>query len=122
MDSPLANRTYRRLFAAQVVALLGTGLSTVALSLLAYQIAGGDAGAVLGTALALKMVAYVAVAPIVGGFAHRRAYVERLALAWGFEILACHRENLRREAGEWVDGQLFVLRRRPVGEDSPPTA
>ena len=35
MESPLANRTYRRLFAAQVVALLGTGLSTVALSLLA---------------------------------------------------------------------------------------
>ena len=71
MVSPLANRTYRRLFAAQVIALLGTGLSTVALSLLAYRIAGGDAGAVLGTALALKMVAYVGIAPIVGGFAHR---------------------------------------------------
>ena len=71
MDSPLANRTYRRLFAAQVIALLGTGLSTIALSLLAYQIAGGEAGAVLGTALALKMVAYVGVAPIVGGLAHR---------------------------------------------------
>ena len=71
MLSPLADQTYRRLFAAQVVALAGTGLSTVALALLAYDLAGGDAGAVLGTALALKMVAYVGVAPIVGGLAHR---------------------------------------------------
>ena len=69
--SPLRDRTYRRLFTAQVVALLGTGLSTVALALLAFELAGGDAGLVLGTALALKMVAYVAIAPIVSGFAHR---------------------------------------------------
>ncbi len=71
MVSPLADRTYRRLFIAQVVALLGTGLSTVALALLAYDLAGGRAGAVLGTALALKMVAYVGIAPIVGALAHR---------------------------------------------------
>ncbi|HSS63203.1 MAG TPA: MFS transporter [Gammaproteobacteria bacterium] len=71
--SPLADRTYRRLFAAQVIALLGTGLSSIALALLAYDLAGGDAGAVLGTALALKMVAYVGIAPVVGGFAHRLA-------------------------------------------------
>jgi MFS family permease len=69
--SPLANRTFRRLFLAQVSALLGTGLSTVALALLAYELAGGQAGTVLGTALALKMVAYVVIAPLVGGFAHR---------------------------------------------------
>ena len=48
MTSPLANRTYRHLFAAQVIALAGTGLSTIALSLLAYDLAGGHAGAVLG--------------------------------------------------------------------------
>jgi MFS family permease len=71
MRSPLQDRTYRRLFTAQVVALAGTGLSTVALALLAYDLAGGDAGVVLGTALALKMVAYVGIAPIVGSFAHR---------------------------------------------------
>ena len=70
MKSPLTDRIYRRLFAAQVIALAGTGLSTVALALLAYDLAGGDAGMVLGTALALKMVAYVGIAPIVGGFAH----------------------------------------------------
>ncbi len=71
MQSPLRNPTYRRLFAAQVIALAGTGLSTIALALLAYDLAGGTAGVVLGTALALKMVAYVGIAPLVGGFAHR---------------------------------------------------
>ena len=40
MLSVLSNRTYRHLFAAQVVALIGTGLLTVALGLLAYRIAG----------------------------------------------------------------------------------
>ncbi len=60
-----ANIAFRRLFTAQVVALLGTGLLTVALGLLAYDIAGSAAGAVLGTALAIKMIAYVFVAPIV---------------------------------------------------------
>jgi H+ antiporter protein len=67
----LANRTYRHLFLAQVIALVGTGLATVALGLLAYDLAGADAGAVLGTALAIKMVAYVGVAPIAAAFADR---------------------------------------------------
>lgn len=67
----LRNRTYRHLFFAQVVALLGTGLATVALGLLAFDIAGADAGAVLGTALAIKMVAYIGVAPIAAAFAER---------------------------------------------------
>src|SRR3954470_23621598 len=67
----LANTIYRRLFLAQVIALVGTGLATVALGLLAYDIAGGSAGAVLGTALAIKMIAYIGVAPIAGAFADR---------------------------------------------------
>lgn len=67
----LANRTYRHLFLAQVIALIGTGLATVALGLVAYNLAGAQAGSVLGTALAIKMVAYVGVAPIVGAFADR---------------------------------------------------
>lgn len=71
MLAVLRDRTYRRLFAAQVIALVGTGLATVALGLLAYDIAGADAGSVLGTALAIKMVAYVAIAPAVGAVAHR---------------------------------------------------
>src|SRR5215203_1227519 len=74
----LANRTYRHLFAAQVIALAGTGLLTVALGLLAFRLAGERAGAVLGTALAIKMVAYVTVAPVAGAFANglpRRAFL-----------------------------------------------
>jgi H+ antiporter protein len=67
----LADRTYRHLFAAQVIALIGTGLATVALGLLAFDLAGGEAGAVLGTALAIKMIAYVGVAPIAAAVADR---------------------------------------------------
>lgn len=71
MLNVLRNRTYRHLFAAQVIALIGTGLATVALGLLAYDLAGANAGSVLGTALAIKMVAYVGIAPVVGAFANR---------------------------------------------------
>ncbi|NKQ87501.1 MFS transporter [Rhizobium ruizarguesonis] len=67
----LANRTYRHLFLAQVIALIGTGLATVALGLLAFDLAGAEAGAVLGTALAIKMIAYVGVAPVAAAFAER---------------------------------------------------
>ncbi len=64
MFSVLSNPTYSRLLLAQVIALGGTGLMTVALGLLAFDIAGPQAGAVLGTALAIKMIAYVALAPV----------------------------------------------------------
>ncbi|WP_046470272.1 MFS transporter [Allosalinactinospora lopnorensis] len=67
----LKDRTYRHLFAAQLVALVGTGLATVALGLLAYDIAGASAGAVLGAAMTIKMVAYVGVSPLVGAVADR---------------------------------------------------
>ncbi|MBE1284400.1 MAG: MFS transporter [Rhodobacteraceae bacterium] len=65
----LSNRTYRHLFAAQLVALTGTGLATVALGLLAFSIAGESAGLVLGTALTIKMIAYVTVAPVAAAIA-----------------------------------------------------
>ena len=58
MLSVLINRTYRHLLAAQVVALTGTGLATVALGLLAFDLAGDAAGMVLGTALTIKMAAH----------------------------------------------------------------
>ena len=50
---------------------MGTGLATVALGLLAYDLAGANAGAVLGTALAIKMIAYVGVSPIAAAFVER---------------------------------------------------
>ncbi|TXS81279.1 MFS transporter [Streptomyces sp. sk2.1] len=67
-----AIRDYRHLFGAQVIALFGTGLTTVALGLLAYDLAGPNAGMVLGTALTIKMVMYVVIAPLAA------AYVDRL--------------------------------------------
>ena len=83
MLSVLRNRTYRHLFLAQVIALIGTGLATVALGLLAFELARDNAGAVLGTALAIKMIAYVGVAPIAAAFAEqlpRRAMLVSLDL------------------------------------------
>lgn len=67
----LADRTYRHLFLAQVVALLGTGLATVALGLLAFDLAGDKASMVLGTVFTIKMIAYVCIAPVAGAFANR---------------------------------------------------
>ncbi|MCK0143463.1 MFS transporter [Aliiroseovarius sp. F20344] len=67
----LGNRVYRNLFLAQVVSLLGTGLSTVALGLLAFDLAGANAAIILGTIFTIKMVAYVGLAPIAGALADR---------------------------------------------------
>lgn len=83
MINTLRNPTFRHLFAAQIVALVGTGLATVALGLLAWQLAGDNAGGVLGTALAIKMVAYVALAPVAAAIAERlprRAFLVALDL------------------------------------------
>ena len=80
----LADRTYRHLFAAQVVALLGTGLATVALGLLAYDLAGDDAAMVLGTVLTIKMVAYVGIAPVAAAFAER---IDRRVLLVGLDVV-----------------------------------
>jgi len=80
----LADRTYRHLFFAQVVALLGTGLATMALGLLAYDFAGDRAALVLGTVFTIKMVAYVGIAPIAGAFAER---VPRRAMLVTLDLL-----------------------------------
>ncbi|NVK42587.1 MAG: MFS transporter [Oceanospirillaceae bacterium] len=89
--SPLQDRRYRHLFSAQVISLFGTGLTTVALALLAHQVAGGRAGEVLGIALALKMVAYVFVAPLIGSYAQqlpRRTLLVSLDLLRASAVLA----------------------------------
>ena len=81
MLSILKNRTYRHLFAAQLIAVMGTGLATIALALLAYDLAGDRAGLVLGTALTIKMLSYVTVAPIASALAEalpRRAWLVSL--------------------------------------------
>lgn len=68
MLESLADRTYRHLFLAQVVALLGTGMATVA----------------LGIIFTIKMVAYVGIAPISGAFADR---VNRRAMLVGLDVV-----------------------------------
>jgi MFS family permease len=84
MIDVLKHPTYARLFAAQVIALLGTGLLTVALGLLAYDLAGDRAGAVLGTAFAIKMVAYVGLAPIANAITAR---LPRKAILIGADLI-----------------------------------
>ena len=56
--SPLANASFRTLFAAQIFSLLAIGLMTVAMSLAAFRLGGAAAaGQILGFLLAVKMVA-----------------------------------------------------------------
>ena len=71
MSGALTNPVYRHLLAAQALSILGSGLITVALGLLAYELAGADAAMVLGIALTIKMVAYVGLAPVAAVLAAR---------------------------------------------------
>lgn len=95
---------YRRMFAAQVVALAGTGLATVALGLLAYDLAGDRAAAVVATALTIKMVAYVGAGPLLTAALVR---VPRRAVLVGADAVRA----LAVAALPWVDQvwQVYVL-------------
>ncbi|MFX0573700.1 MFS transporter [Nocardia nepalensis] len=91
LNSLFRNRDYLRLFTAQVSGLFGTGLTTVALGLLAYDLAGGAAAAVLGIALTIKMLVYVTVAPVVAAYADRlprRTFLVALHLVRAAVVLA----------------------------------
>lgn len=71
--------TYARLFAAQLVGLLATGVLMVALALLAADLAGPRAASVLATALTVKIAAYVVLSPwiarVTAGWAPLRVLV-----------------------------------------------
>ncbi len=82
--SPLSSSTFRHLFAGQVLALLGSGLASVGLALLAYDLAGSGAAGVLGTALAIRMLAKLPIAPLAGAYAAR---VPRKALLAGLDMV-----------------------------------
>lgn len=84
MLKAMQNPVFRHLFAAQALALVGTGLATVALGLLAFRIAGADAGLILGTALAIKMIAYVTLAPVAAAVATR---LPRRAVLVGLDLV-----------------------------------
>jgi MFS family permease len=110
----LGDLTYRRLFLAQVVALIGTGLATVALGLLAFDLAGANAGAVLGTALAIKMAAYVGVAPVAAALATR---VPRRSALIGLDLVRAAVALCLPFVGEiWqVYALIFVLQSASAG-------
>lgn len=80
----LKHPTYAKLFSAQIIALIGTGLLTVALGLLAFDIAGGNAGSVMGVAMTIKMVAYVAVSPVTTALV---AHLPRRAVLIGADLI-----------------------------------
>lgn len=48
-----------------------------------------------------------------GRYAQSPVYVERLAAEHGWTIVVHRRHGIRREEGAWIDGDLFLLRRRP---------
>jgi MFS transporter, NRE family, putaive nickel resistance protein len=66
-----ANADFRRLFGAQLTSLLGSGVTSVALAAFAYQLAGRNATVVVGTALTLRILAFVLFAPAAGILADR---------------------------------------------------
>ncbi|MGF1701769.1 MFS transporter [Photobacterium makurazakiensis] len=77
------NKTYIKLLSAQVVSLIGTGISSITLALLAWDLAEENASAVLGMAFAIKMVAYVGLAPVFGAVAHK---LPRKKFMFGLDI------------------------------------
>lgn len=68
-----ARRSYYLLFVAYLLASLATGVAVVGLSLLAFELTGDEQGAaaVIGAALSIKTLAYVAGAPLAAAFLSR---------------------------------------------------
>jgi len=66
------NHDFRLLFGAQVVSLLGSGVTTIGLALFAYQLTGGaSATAVIGNALMLRILAFLLFSQPAGVIADR---------------------------------------------------
>lgn len=66
------NSDFRLLFSAQIISLLGSGVTTVGLALFAYQLTGGaSATAVIGNALMLRILAFLLFSQPAGVIADR---------------------------------------------------
>lgn len=66
------NRAFNLLFGAQIISLLGSGVTTVGLALFAYQLTGGaSATAVIGNALMLRILAFLLFSQPAGVIADR---------------------------------------------------
>jgi hypothetical protein len=73
---------------AQVLSLTGGGLATVALALLALELAGDAAGVVRGTASAIRTVASVGIAPFADPEDRPAVFAARSALSHGCWLVA----------------------------------
>jgi MFS family permease len=83
---PGYGRDYAWLFTSNVFAIFATGIATVGLALLAFDLAGDDSGIVLGTALSLKMAVNIVIPPIATAYAvriDRRSWLIFLTLIRG---------------------------------------
>src|SRR6266542_6165267 len=66
------NQNFSLLFSAQIISLLGSGVTTVGLALFAYQLTGGvSATAVIGNALTLRILAFLLFSQPAGVIADR---------------------------------------------------
>jgi MFS transporter, NRE family, putaive nickel resistance protein len=79
----LQNPLFARLYLAQTVNLVGDALTWVGLALLAFELAGAQAGQVLAVALTLRVSAFVVLSPIAGVIADR---VDRKQLMVGTHL------------------------------------
>jgi NRE family putative nickel resistance protein-like MFS transporter len=66
------NRDFLLLFTAQIISLLGSGMTTIGLTLLIYRIAGSSvATVVIGQALMLRILAFLLFSQPAGILAYR---------------------------------------------------
>ena len=75
-----ANGIFQKLYWAHVISLLGSGVSSVALGLLAHVLVGASASAVLGYTLTIRIAVIVLVSPWAGHIAER--FGARALMIW----------------------------------------
>ena len=71
MLSVLSEKSFRNLFFAQNFSLLGSGLATIAISLLAFDLTGRNAALILSGLFTIKMFVYVIFSPFAGAIADK---------------------------------------------------
>ena len=71
MLSVLSEKSFRNLFFAQNFSLLGSGLATIAISLLAFDLTGRNAALILSGLFTIKMLVYVIFSPFAGAIADK---------------------------------------------------
>ena len=91
MLSILKDKRFRHLYFAQILALHGTGLASIALALMAFDLTGQNAALLLSSIFTIKMLAYVVVSPIAGAIAqifNRKLYLITLDLIRALSALS----------------------------------